>query len=100
MSLNYRTYAVGDPAFGRAVRYLLLCFGFCARGAQKPKHRYMGSTLLPQAKRRLYAAPRKSCKKSATLPIHLIKEAQQDQATEPETKGNRFDPLDIQFAVC
>jgi hypothetical protein len=23
---------------GRAVRYLLLCFGFCACRAQKPKH--------------------------------------------------------------
>src|SRR6266487_2856478 len=42
-----RTYAVSDPAFGSpstrsgaAVLYLLLCFGFCARRAQKPKHRY------------------------------------------------------------
>src|SRR6266498_2765274 len=34
--VNDTTYAVGDPAFGRAVRYLVLCFGFCALRAQKP----------------------------------------------------------------
>src|SRR5689334_20864703 len=34
----HRTYAVGALAFGRAVLYLLSCFGFCALRAQKPKH--------------------------------------------------------------
>jgi len=52
-SFNYTTYAVGDPAFGRAVLYLLLGRGFCARRAQKPRPRSMGSTLLPQARKRL-----------------------------------------------
>jgi hypothetical protein len=32
--------------------------------------------------------------------IHLIKEARQDQAGDPETKANPFDPLDIYFALC
>jgi hypothetical protein len=41
-SLTLTTYAVSDPAFGRAVLYLLLNFGFCALRAQKPKYRYNG----------------------------------------------------------
>jgi len=32
-------YAVGDLAFGRAVLYILLYLGFCARRAQKPRYR-------------------------------------------------------------
>src|SRR5258708_2479737 len=64
-----RTYAVSDPAFGRAVLCLLLCFGFCARRAQKPKHRYHGKyhaagspePVEGQAKRRVCAALPKSC---------------------------------------
>jgi hypothetical protein len=31
----YTTYLIGDPAFGRAVHYLLLYFVFCALRAQK-----------------------------------------------------------------
>ena len=45
-------YAVSDPAFGRAVHYLLLCLVLRFTSA-KTKHRYMESTMLPQAKRRL-----------------------------------------------
>src|SRR5215208_1271381 len=34
---------------------------FLRSTSAKTKHRFMGSTMLPQAKRRLHAAPRKSC---------------------------------------
>jgi hypothetical protein len=47
-------------AFGRAVLYLLFVVRFFARRAKKRTTDEMGSTLLPQAKRRLCAAPRNS----------------------------------------
>jgi hypothetical protein len=61
MVLVNRTYAVGVFAFGRAIRYLLFVVRFFARRAKKRTTDKMGSTMLPQAKRRLSAAPRKSC---------------------------------------
>jgi len=47
-------------AFGRAVLYLLFVVRFFALRAKKRTTDKMGSTMLPQAKRRLGAAPRKS----------------------------------------
>jgi hypothetical protein len=35
-SFNYRTYAVGDQAFGRVVLCLLLCFGFALYERKNP----------------------------------------------------------------
>jgi hypothetical protein len=37
MVINDTTYAVGDPAFGRAVLFLLLCFGFLGVREEKKK---------------------------------------------------------------
>jgi hypothetical protein len=36
----------------------------------------------------------------ATCVIHIIKEAQQDQADDPQTKAIAFDLLDILFTSC
>src|SRR6478672_840459 len=54
-----------------AVLYLLLCFVFCALRAQKRNTDKMASTMLPQAKRRLRAALRKSCHTDRGIGMNL-----------------------------
>jgi hypothetical protein len=56
--------------------------------------------MLPQAKGVCVRHCVSPVKINPTLAMHHIKEAQQDQVNDPETKANRFDLLDIQFALC